>query len=151
MNARHAPGAAPVARVADLAPLERRVVLYARLWTEGRLGQAEVWRDLIAQHGPAGATSAAGHLDALLREMLAFGRRPMQRHAPSCPCAGGDECVLARFVALAAEGAREDAILMASLMVRADMSMMLASIAEELGLSLMHGSGAMPAISPTRH
>lgn len=151
MNARHAPGAAPVARVADLAPLERRVVLYARLWTDGRSGQAEVWRDLLETHGPAGAASVAGQLDALLREVLAFARRPMQRHAPACPCAGGDECVLARFVALAAEGAREDAILMASLMVRADMSMMLASIAEELGLSLMRGAEAISPIRPTCH
>ncbi len=151
MMGRHAPGAAPVARVADLPPLEQRIVLYARLWTEGRLGQAEVWRDLIDRHGPAGATCAAGHLDALLRDMLTFARRPLQRHASSCPCAGGDECVLARFVALAAEGAREDAILMATLMVRADMSLMLASIAEELGLSLMREVEGTPIIPSTRH
>ena len=151
MMGRHAPGAAPVARVADLPPLEQRVVLYARLWTEGRLGQAEVWRDLIERHGPEGASCAVGHLDSLLREMLAFARRPLQRHAPSCPCAGGDECVLARFVALAAEGAREDAILMATLMVRADVSLMLASIAEELGLSLMREAEGLPILPPTRH
>lgn len=151
MSAYPAPGAAPVARVSDLPPLEQRVVLYTRLWSEGRLGQAEVWRDLIDRHGPAGATRAAGHLDALLRELMAFGRRPMSRHAPSCPCAGGDECVLARFVALAAEGAREDAILMGALMVRADVSLLLARIAEDLGLSLMRELGATPAISATRH
>ena len=151
MTARTAPGAAPVARVSDLPPLERRVVLYSRLWSEGRRGQAEVWRDLIDRHGPAEATRAAGHLDALLRELAVFGRRPMARHSPCCPCAGGDECVLARFVSLAAEGAREDAILMGTLMVRADMSLMLARVAEDLGLSLMRGTGATPVIAATRH
>ncbi|TPE52650.1 hypothetical protein [Amaricoccus solimangrovi] len=151
MNAHRTPGAAPVARLAELPPLERRVVLYARLWSAGRLGQAEVWKDLIERHGPAGATCAAGHLDALLRETLAFARRPLQCHAPSCPCAGGDECVLARFVALAAEGAREDAILMATLMVRPDMSLILAAIAEDLGLLLMRGIAAAPPVSRTRH
>lgn len=155
MTAHHVPGAAPVARLADLPPLERRVVLYARLWSEGRLGQAEVWRDLIERHGPTGASRVARHLDTLLRETVTFGRRPLQRHAPSCPCAGGDECVLARFVALAAEGAREDAILMATLMVRADVSLTLAMVAEELGLSLMRevaGDPLMPPFTPpTRH
>jgi hypothetical protein len=146
-----APGAAPVARVSDLPPLERRIVLYSRLWGEGRLGQAEVWRDLIDRHGPAGATRAVGHLDALLRDLDAFGRRPMSRHAPSCPCAGGDECVLARFVALAAEGAREDAVLMGTLMVRADMSLLLAGTAEDLGLSLMREIGVPPIHPATRH
>lgn len=151
MTAHQAPGAAPVARVCDLPPLERRVVIYSRLWSEGRLGQAEVWRDLIDRHGPAGATCAAGHLDALLRELVTFGRRPMSQHAPACPCAGGDECVLARFVSLAAEGSREDAILMGALMVRADVSLMLARTAEELGLSLMREIGATPIIAATRH
>jgi hypothetical protein len=58
-------------------------------------------------------------------------------HAPGCPCAGADECVFARFVALAAEGAREDAVLMAALMVRADLALGLALQAERIGLRLM--------------
>ena len=55
--------------------------------------------------------------------MAGHARRPLLGHAPDCPCAGADECVFARFVALAAEGAREDAVLMAALMVRADLAL----------------------------
>ena len=66
-------------------------------------------------------------------------RRPRLGHAPDCPCAGGDECVFARFVALAAEGAREEAILMAALIVRADLALGLTALAEEIGLGLMRG------------
>lgn len=151
MTIRHAPGAAPVGRLSDLPPLEKRVVLYARLWCEGRLGQAEVWRDLIERHGTTSARLATQSLDALLRETLTHARRPLQRHAPSCPCAGGDECVFARFVALAAEGAREDAILMASLLVWADISLGLTRLAEEFGLTLMRDTPDAPRISMVRH
>ena len=63
---------------------------------------------------------------------------------PDCPCAGADECVFARFVALAAEGAREDAVLMAALMVRADIALGLATLAESIGLApdARHGAAA---------
>ena len=71
--------------------------------------------------------------------MAAHARRPLMRHAPGCPCAGADECVFARFVALAAEGAREDAILIAALIVRTDIALTLAIRAETVGLRLMRG------------
>lgn len=151
MSAHHAPGAAPVARLSDLTALEQRFVLYARLWSEGRLGQAEVWRDLVDRDGPRAASAATEQLDTLLREVMTHGRRPLQRHAASCPCAGGDECVLARFVALAAEGAREEAILMASLLVRADVSLELTRIAEALGLTLMRELAEVPRAGVTLH
>ena len=47
--------------------------------------------------------------------------------------------MFARFVALAAEGAREEAILMAALIVRADLALGLTALAEEIGLGLMRG------------
>jgi len=75
----------------------------------------------------------------LVRTMAGHSRRPLMGHAPGCPCAGADECVFARFVALAAEGAREDAVLMAALMVRADLALCLATGAESVGLRLMRG------------
>jgi hypothetical protein len=55
-------------------------------------------------------------------------------HDIACPCVGGDEYALARFVALAAEGDREDAVLLAALLVRADVALCLAPLAEEVGL-----------------
>ncbi|MER2508230.1 hypothetical protein [Amaricoccus sp.] len=159
MTRHHPPGAAPVSRLSDLTPLEQRVVMYTRLWSDGRLGQAEVWRDLIERYGPAPARFATETLETLLRQIVTHGRRPLQRHAPHCPCVGGDECIFARFVALAAEGAREDAILMATLMVRADISFGLARAAEEFGLALrrvldddeLAAHALVPLVSPTRH
>lgn len=135
------PGAAAVARLCDLPPLEQRLVRYLRLWSSGWEGQAEVWEDLVERHGPAIGRSAAGQLDRLIRMAAVHARRPLQCHAPACPCAGGDECALGRIVGLATEGAREDAVLMAALLVRPDMALGLARDAEALGLTLSRNRG----------
>ena len=115
-----APGAAAIGRLDELPPLERRVIRCLRLWCAGAGGE--------------------GRFDELMQMAARHARRPLLAHAPDCPCAGADECVFARFVALAAEGAREDAILMAVLMVRADVACGLAGLAETVGLGLMRGT-----------
>lgn len=118
MNARTAPG--PVGSLAALPGLERRLVEHLRLWRDGR--------------------GAVAGLDALMEPIATFGRHPLRIGAPGDPGVSGDECVLARFVGLAAEGAREDAILIATLLVRADMALGLGRIAEALGHRLMRAA-----------
>ncbi|MCA0043591.1 hypothetical protein [Celeribacter litoreus] len=61
-------------------------------------------------------------------------RRPLVHHAMTCDCLGADEAVLAQFVQHAARGQREDACLMAMLLVRADIAPLAVSLAEQLGL-----------------
>ena len=58
------------------------------------------------------------------------------RHGTDCPCLGADEACFARVVADASEGAREDAMLVAALMVRPDMAPAAVHLAEALGLAL---------------
>jgi hypothetical protein len=137
MSAIH-PGAAPVGHLAELPPLERRLIRYLRLWSAGPDGRELALDELDARHG-AGAARLAARFGELVLLIVRHARRPLLGHAPDCPCAGSDECVFARFVALAAEGAREEAILMAALMVRADLALELTARAEEVGLSLMRG------------
>jgi hypothetical protein len=139
MTAPRHPGAAPVALFADLTPLERRTVRCLRLWCSGPDGRGAVRREL-ARHGEAAADRLVDAMDALLLAIASGARRPLLGHAPECPCAGGDECVFARFVALAAEGAREEAVLMATLLVRADLALILVGLAEAVGLGLMRGT-----------
>ena len=133
-------GAAPVGYLAELPPLERRVIHCLRLWCAGPDGPDVMSHELVARHGDGGRGLAADFGD-LVRIMAGHSRRPLMGHAPGCPCAGADECVFARFVALAAEGAREDAVLMAALMVRADLALALALQAERIGLRLMRDQG----------
>ena len=132
------PGGAAVGSLSELPPLERRVVRCVRLWSGGSQGRVALGEELSRRHGQK-AAGLARALDELLETTVRYARRPLMGHALDCPCAGSDECVFARFVALAAEGAREDAVLIAALIVRADVALGLASLAELVGLGLMRG------------
>lgn len=132
------PGGAAVGRLSELPPLEARVVRCVRLWSGGPQGKAALGEELARRHG-RGAVGLASALDDLLDTTVRYARRPLMGHALDCPCAGSDECVFARFVALAAEGAREEAVLIATLLVRADVALGLTALAETVGLSLMRG------------
>jgi hypothetical protein len=133
------PGAAAVGHLAELPPLERQVIRCLRFWCAGPNGQAALGRELAQRMGRRAAERVTAHLDELLQVTASHARRPLMGHDLDCLCAGGDECVFARFVALAAEGAREEAALMASLMVRPDLALCLVRLAEDVGLGLMRG------------
>ena len=64
-------------------------------------------------------------------------RRPILRHDVRCRCLGSDEACFANFVAAAATGDHEDAMLIATLLVRADMAPSLTGLAATLGHALM--------------
>ena len=144
------PGAAAVGRMADLAPLERRIVRSLRLLGHGEVGRTARRMDLAATLGPETAQAIGGRLEELLCALMRHARRPVACHDVSCPCVGGDEFALARFVALAAEGDREDATLLAALLVRSDVAICLAPLAEEVGLRVGRIGLAMstPASGP---
>lgn len=145
-------GGAAVGRFTDLAPLEQAVVHSLRLWSEGPDGRASLQADWAACHGEATAQTLADRFGELLDCALRHARRPLMCHTPGCPCAGGDESVFARFVALAAGGEREEAVLIATLMVRADLALCLADLAADVGRGMMR---AQPVVwvtaAPERH
>ena len=93
---------------------------------------------------PAGRPAGAASFGELLRDHADTRAPAADRPCARLPCAGSDECIFARFVALAAEGAREEAVLMAALIVRADVALALAALAEEVGLGLMRGRRTPP-------
>ncbi|MBL4805724.1 MAG: hypothetical protein JKY31_00355 [Rhodobacteraceae bacterium] len=151
-------GGAPVALLEELPRLESAVVMYLRLWCDSPEGQAQVWQDF---HGFFGGKTAHMHMRAfeeLLSAILKHSRRPLQRHQLRCSCVGGDENAFANFVVAAALGEREDAILLASNFMRADMAMLAVNMAEPVGLALsqmvLRGPLSLPfnqTISPTKH
>ena len=55
------------------------------------------------------------------------------RHSVTCKCLGSDESCFANFIATATDGQREDAMLIATLLVRADMAPLVASLAADFG------------------
>ncbi len=129
-------GAAPVGHITDLEPLEATAVLYLRLWCDSPCAQQKVWNDLASGLGPVAGRQALNALEDLCGLCVRHGRRALMRHQPTCKCLGADEACFANLVALATEGEREDALLMATLLVRPDVSPHLAAAAQTLGLAI---------------
>lgn len=130
-------GAVPVGFVSDLPALEARAILYLRLWCDAPERQAEVWNDFAFALGTEPARKALDDLNNLIVTLTTHARRPLMRHTLGCSCVGADESAFGSFISAAAEGAREDAMLLATLMARPDMAAVLTGMAEKVAMSLM--------------
>jgi len=130
------PGAAAVGHISDLEPLEGFAVLYLRLWCDSPTTQEQVWNDFAGRLGPAAGREAVRALEDLCSLCARHGRRALIRHQLTCQCLGADEACFANLVAHAVDGEREDALLIATLLVRPDVSPLLASAAQTFGLAL---------------
>lgn len=144
-------GAAPVGRVADLPAPEAGAVRVLRLWLSGETGRGRAIADFTATLGLGHGAAAAEAIDRLCGLIIAHGRRPLMRHSTDCLCLGADEAVFAEFISRAASGEREEAMLMASLMMRADMAPLAVALAEEVAVALIRmasKAGPVPTRTP---
>lgn len=128
-------GGTAVGQLSDLDPIEAAAVLYLRLWSDGESGHERLRADFIGSLGLTHGRAALGAFDDLCLHCARYGRRPLMRHALSCSCLGADECCFANLVALAGEGEREDAAMIASLIVRPDLALPMADLAQEVALA----------------
>lgn len=128
-------GAAPVGYLAELDPVEVTSVIYLRLWSDGGDGHAQMRCEFSAILGTDQGARALQSFEALCAACAAHGRRPLMRHSIGCKCLGADEACFAHFIATAADGDRDDAMLMATLLVRVDMAPVVASLATDVGLA----------------
>jgi hypothetical protein len=135
-TARAPRGAAPVGRLSDLTTLEAETVRHVRFWCTGPEGRAELWNTWARALGVRDGRRALRGFEAMMATIAAGARRPVMHHAPGCACLGGDEAALATLVSTAADGDREDAALLAALLVRAEFACALAGQAELAGLAL---------------
>ncbi|KMW59781.1 hypothetical protein AIOL_004765 [Candidatus Rhodobacter oscarellae] len=135
MAAQHR-GGAPVGYVAELGPVEAGAVLYLRLWCDGPEAQTQVWNDFVTALGHERGRSALKSFETLCDLCVQHGRRPLMRHHVTCKCFGADESCFANFVGYASEGEREDALLIATTIVRPDMAPALVGAAQDFGLAL---------------
>ena len=146
MNA-HIPfsGGAAVGNLADLPRLDACIVLYFRMWCDGAEGQMSVWNDLATRLGPTHGRTTLKTFEQLFAICTEHRRRPLLRHAVGCSCLGADEACFANFVATATEGDREDAMFIATLIVRPDMAPLITALAADLGLALKVMLSRFPA------
>lgn len=129
-------GGAPVGLVADLDPVEAGAVRGLRAWCDGPASVRAFEDGLCQQVGKDHANAISKTLSQLCDLCFRHGRRPLMRHHANCKCLGADECCFANFIAAAADGEREDAMLLATLMVRPDFASSMIGLAEYLGAAL---------------
>ncbi|MGI3168055.1 hypothetical protein ACRARG_02810 [Pseudooceanicola sp. C21-150M6] len=128
-------GAAAVGQIALLPEREAWWVRTLRLWCDGAAGQAALRDQLTLRLGVAQADTFMDRTGDLLTLCTQYARRPLLRHALSCDCVGADEAVFALFTATAAQD-REEAMMIACLLLRADVVPIAVSLAQTLGLDL---------------
>lgn len=129
-------GGAPVGYLAELGPVEAGAIFYFRMWCNGPEERAQAQSDFAIALGVQDGRAALQALDDLCTACARHGRRPLVRHQVSCGCVGADESCFANFVAAASEGEHEDAMLIATLIVRPDIAPCIVSMAESLGCAL---------------
>jgi hypothetical protein len=137
-------GGAPVGTLADLDAVTAAAVIYLRMWCDSPELRQSVRDDMIMTLGASRGRQALNSFDELCSIRARHGRRPMMRHAVKCKCIGADETCFANFIAVASEGNREDAMLIATLMVRPHLAAVITSLATDFGLALKQMRLAAP-------
>lgn len=130
-------GSEPVATIAALPFHEALVIGALRARCDGPDAVADFEMELTALYGRDRMERISERLDEFFGLTLRHVRRPVMRHGQTCSCVGADEAVLAHLVSLSTSGDREDAMLMACLLVRADVAPIVVSLAQTLGLELI--------------
>tara|TARA_R110002020_G_scaffold431735_1_gene641766 strand:+ start:448 stop:915 length:468 start_codon:yes stop_codon:yes gene_type:complete len=143
-------GAASVGTIRDLNGIEAASVLYLRLWCDGAAAQQTVRNEFAATLGEEAGQRALRNFEQLFALCREHGRRPLMRHGLDCQCLGADEACFARFIDTAATGEREDAMLIATLLVRVDMAPLITALAADVGHAFlrMRPESAAPATPP---
>ncbi len=144
-------GGAPVGFITELDALEAASVIYLRLWCDGPDAQSLVRNDFTSGLGPDQGRNAVQSFEELCSLCARNGRRPLMRHSVQCKCIGADESCFANFIATAVDGEREDALLIATLLVRPDVAPLIASLATNFGLALKRMHLAAPRDMTTSH
>jgi hypothetical protein len=129
-------GAASVGRLSDLDPVQAGAVLYMRLCWGHPDALSVLSQDFAPFLDAASADQAARGFHQLASLCQTHARRPLCAHALNCACLGGDEACFAHLVSSAAQGAREEALMMALLLVRADFAPLITGLAQQAGLAL---------------
>ncbi|PJI84413.1 hypothetical protein BC777_3471 [Yoonia maricola] len=152
------PGGGTVGLLDDCDAINAASIVYLRMWCSSPDTQASMLADLTNTLGAARGDKAVETFAQICRLCTRYGRRPLARHGLGCRCIGADEASFAQLIATATEGDRDDAMLIAILMVRPDMAPILISLATTFGLALKQMNLAAPktvkqaaAYQPTLH
>lgn len=146
------------ALLSELPDDESALIHLLRRWDTGTEGQAAAIHDLVATLGRQPAIRATIAIEGFLDLLLVHPRRVLHRQRLGCHCASADERSVAMLVTAATHGRREEAMMVAFGLVRADCAAALVQAGEQMGLALglTLGSGIAPSprgrgLEPTLH
>ena len=143
-------GGATVGSITDLDAVAAASVIYLRMWCSGPESQHNVRNDFASTLAADRGQHAIESFTELCKICARHGRRPLMHHAISCKCLGADEACFANFIAIAADGERDDAMLIATLLVRPDVAPVITALAMDVGLALKQMNLAAPRdVSPS--
>ncbi|MBY6056719.1 hypothetical protein [Leisingera daeponensis] len=134
-------GGVTVGTLSDLPPLEAGAVIYLRHWFSGSETRDQMRRGFEVNFGPEVAEAAFEAFGYLCNFCATHGRRPLVRHGMTCRCLGADENCFANLLASAAEGQKDDAHILASLIVTPRKAPELARLASDCGLLMREVMG----------
>ncbi|MBY6139280.1 hypothetical protein KUV26_07495 [Leisingera daeponensis] len=134
-------GGVTVGTLSDLPPLEAGAVIYLRHWFSGSETRDQMRRDFEVNFGPEVAEAAFEAFGYLCNFCATHGRRPLVRHGMTCRCLGADENCFANLLASAAEGQKDDAHILASLIVTPRKAPELVRLASDCGLLMREVMG----------
>ncbi|EBA13994.1 hypothetical protein [Roseobacter sp. CCS2] len=137
-------GGATVGSLDDCDAINAACVIYLRMWCAGPETQASMIADLSNTLGSVRGGKAVEAFAEICGLCARYGRRPLARHGLGCRCVGADEAGFAQLIATATEGDRDDAMLIAILLVRPDVAPILTSLATNFGLALKQMNLASP-------
>lgn len=123
-------------RLCDVAPSEAQLIRALRRWGMGPAARACMQDQLCSSLGETRGTRAAEQWVEFLDFLALWQHRPLCIRTVADEEISADEACLARFVTTATEGDREDAVLMATLLVRTDAALVLYPLAVQVGLAL---------------
>ena len=106
------------------------------MWCSGTETQTRVWNEFAAILGRTDGRSALISLEKVCNHLVRHGRRPLTYHKVECRCVGADEACFANFIGAMAEDARDDALLIATILVRPKSATVLVELAETLGFAI---------------
>jgi hypothetical protein len=138
-------GASPVGKLTLLPEAEAWWIWALRLWCDGDAGQSDLRAELRLRLGAAGADAVFARFTDLMALVFHHSRRPLMRHSAKCDCVGADEAVFALFCSQAVAD-REEAMMIACLLLRADVAPLAVSLAQTLGLDLQRAAPVAPKI-----
>ncbi len=129
-------GGAPVGKMQLLDLEEFTIISFLRRWCDGGIARTQLQKELVINLGYAKGAQFFQSFKSLCEIIFYHGRRTLVRHQTDCSCVGADESCFAQLILRAGNNYKEDAILIALLLVPPHLTSETFALASQIGTSI---------------